>query len=84
MMLDTKLIDELPKPWFKDISGDSGVRKIADDFYLCWQLNKLGYKVLVDKDIGCGHYANVRVTPQNRHVMSQAWRAAMDKTTRKP
>ena len=75
MMIDPKVLDKLPKPYFKDIfDPDTGGRLLPDDFYFGWQLHKAGYKVTVDQNIVVRHIAKLVVSPYNRLDLKRAWK----------
>lgn len=40
----------------------SPVGKAGEDLSFCWRARQLGYKVLLDADVKCGHYGHVTIT----------------------
>lgn len=74
LMIDTAILKDLPKPFFKDIYDAEGcVRHCPDDFYFMWQLVKAGIKVTVDQNIIVKHIAKILVSPYNARDLRKAW-----------
>ena len=42
----------------------SPIGKVGEDMAFCWRARQLGYKILLDTDIKCGHFGHVTVTEQ--------------------
>jgi len=74
LMIDTKILNDIQPPYFKDLYDAEGcVRYLCDDFYFCWKLYKAGIKVTVDQSIIVKHLAKVLVSPYNAHELRTAW-----------
>lgn len=74
VMIDPKVLEGLPLPYFKDIYDEDGaVRRLCDDFYFFWQLNKVGIRVTVDQNIIVKHIAKITASPFNRNDLRVAW-----------
>jgi len=75
LMIDTKIIDKLTIPYFRDIYDKDGMRLVPDDFYFGWQLYKAGLKILVDQNIIVNHIAKIVASPYNVRDLRRAWLA---------
>lgn len=53
-MIDTKILNDLPHPFFKYVEYDSGAT-LSEDLYFCSNVHKCGYKIYAETDIICGH-----------------------------
>jgi len=74
LMVDPKILDKLPMPYFKDIYDEEGCKRYCpDDFYFMWLLCKAGIKVIVDQNIIVKHIGKVLVSPYNARDMRRAW-----------
>ena len=74
LMVDPKILDKLPTPYFKDIYDSEGCKRFCpDDFYFGWLLHKAGFKVLVDQSIIVKHIAKILVSPYNARDLRKAW-----------
>jgi len=61
MMIRTKVLKELSRPWFKVIDNipDGGMEVahyVTEDLYFCKKVRSAGFKIIVDTDILCGHW----------------------------
>jgi hypothetical protein len=54
MLIDMRIFSELPYPWFSPSKGGN------EDKRFCAKVRKLGYDVLADGSIRCGHWAGLR------------------------
>ncbi len=74
LMVDPKILDKLPMPYFKDIYDSEGCKRFCpDDFYFMWLLCKAGIKITVDQSIVVKHIGKVLVSPWNARDMRRAW-----------
>lgn len=74
LMIDTKILGSLPRPFFRDIYDRDGcLRHCPDDFYFMWLLRKAGHKVVVDQNIMVKHIAKILVSPYNARDLRRAW-----------
>jgi len=74
VMIDPIVLEGLTLPYFKDMYDEDGaVRRLCDDFYFFWQLNKAGIKVTVDQNIIVKHIAKITASPFNRLELRTAW-----------
>jgi len=77
IMIDPKILDKLPMPYFKDIFDPEGcIRLVPDDFYFGWLLHKAGIKVTVDQSIMVRHIAKMLAAPYNVSNLRRAWDAS--------
>ena len=70
MMIDMKVFDMLPEPWFADIDGVDEARaaglyqngrvplgvKITDDMYFCKKVREARFRILAHGGVLCDHY----------------------------
>ena len=74
LMIDPKILDKLPTPYFKDIYDAEGCQRLCpDDFYFGWLLYKAGLKVVVDQSIIVKHIARIMASPYNARDLRKAW-----------
>jgi len=67
LLLDMKVFDILPDPWFKFTPNPDPERTgiVGEDFMFCWNLQKAGIKIYVDTAIPAGHISMFEV---NEHT----------------
>lgn len=53
-MIDVRILNDLPHPFFKYVEYESGAT-LSEDLYFCSNANKHGYQVYAETDIICGH-----------------------------
>lgn len=53
-MIDVRILNDLPHPFFKYVEYDSGAT-LSEDLYFCSNVNKNGYQVYAETDVICGH-----------------------------
>ena len=73
LMIDPKILEDIPKPYFKDIYGEDGHRILCDDFYFGYKLYQANHKVLIDTRIITGHIVKTIVKPYNALDLRRAW-----------
>ncbi len=61
LLLNTRILAQLPKPWF--VVGDPIPDLIAEDFTFCRKLTAHGIPIHVDLDIAVGHVASLALWP---------------------
>lgn len=60
LLIDMKVFQALPQPWFKRIEDeDEGVT--GEDFYFCGEARDAGFDIYVDTSIPCGHLSQMIV-----------------------
>lgn len=55
MLIDMKIFEILPKPWFKFITDENGQITKGEDGYFCEQAKKSGYDIWCDPTLNVGH-----------------------------
>lgn len=55
MLINTKVLKQLPKPWFKMEREKDGKVKTGEDAYFCLQAKKAGFEVWCDPTVYVGH-----------------------------
>ena len=53
-MIDVKVFQDLPHPFFKYVEYESGAT-LSEDLYFCSNAHKAGYQIYAETDIICGH-----------------------------
>ena len=53
-MIDVRILNDLPHPFFKYVEYESGAT-LSEDLYFCSNANKHGYQVYAETDVICGH-----------------------------
>jgi hypothetical protein len=51
MLLDTKILKDMPMPWFSITYHPDSNQYSGEDIYFCYKANKLGHEVLIDHDL---------------------------------
>lgn len=51
MLMDTKVLKEMPQPWFSITYHQNSDEYSGEDIFFCYKANKLGHEVLIDHDL---------------------------------
>ena len=51
MLMDTKILKEMPKPWFSITYHQDSDQYSGEDIFFCYKAGKMGYEVLIDHDL---------------------------------
>ena len=55
MLINTMILNEIAKPWFKISNHETGYTTMGEDWWFCEQAIKAGFKVWCDPTIEIGH-----------------------------
>lgn len=55
LLVDMKVFDGVPMPWFQFETFDTGQIKMGEDAYFCEEVYRAGWKVYCDGSINVGH-----------------------------
>lgn len=58
MLIPRKILESMPKPWFKSIEYDDS-KICSEDLYFCDQVHKLGYQIWCHPEAKCLHYKTI-------------------------
>lgn len=56
LLIQREVLEKMARPWFEFSD------KMGEDMYFCEEARKLGYKILLDADIKCGHLSMMEIT----------------------
>lgn len=51
MLMDTKILKDMPKPWFSITYHPDSNEYSGEDIFFCYKASKLGHEVLIDHDL---------------------------------
>ena len=58
LLIDTKVFNEMERPWFAFETYDSGMIKVGEDAYFCQKAKTRGISVWCEPSISIGHIGN--------------------------
>lgn len=62
LLIDLRVFDAIPEPWFEFVDNPSGIGIVGEDIWFCTKLKQAGYKIFVDTSVPAGHLSTLSVT----------------------